>query len=84
MISEKKLSSIEERATTSAHRPLRLRVVGPDTWEIHKIGPGGEAEFLLARFYHEASAVFFCEALKDIPDLVAEVRRLRGSSKDLS
>lgn len=75
MISDDYLKEIEKRAGLAPKRPIHMEEIQPEIWEIWK---DEACHVTYAKFYSENAAVFFCEALKDVPALLAEVRRLKA------
>lgn len=73
-LSDDYLKEIEKRAAAAPKRPMHMEEIQPEIWEIWK---REECHVTYAKFYSENAAVFFCEALKDIPALLAEIRRLK-------
>ena len=75
---EPELKKIEARAKAAIQRPIHMTELGEDLYDVWKEADGTDIKVQIAKFYHEDSATFFLEALKDIPDLIAEIRRLRS------
>ena len=75
---EPKLKAMEARAKAAIQRPIHMTELGEDLYDIWKEADGTDIKVQVAKFYHEASATFFLEALKDVPALIAEIRRLRS------
>lgn len=69
------LQAIEVRLEATVKRPVHMTQVTQDLFEVWK---EADVPVAVAKFYHEPDAIFFCEALKDVRDLIAEIRRLHG------
>lgn len=76
-LTEERLAEVEARAKAAPPRPIHMTELSEDLHEVWYEADGTDIRVSVAKFFGEAAGTFFCEAIKDVPDLLAEVRRLR-------